>query len=136
MAAADQEDPAAFLAAQRERLERMLDELSARSREAKETIRNQEREVGDSVDTSAEELDAASILQLKRSELETMRQIEESLERMDEGDYEECETCGEEIGQRRLEVKPFALTCVACQEEIEREAKRRQVRPGLIDEYM
>ncbi len=125
-----------FIQAQRARLEAMRRELGQRSRKAKQAIREMEHEVGDSVDTSAEELDAATILQLKKNESETMRQIDEALERLDDGEYNECEECGDAIGQRRLEVKPFALMCVACQEDVEREARRRIARPGLIDEYM
>ena len=125
-----------FIQSQRARLEAMMRDLGRRSRQAKQAIRDMEHEVGDSVDTSAEELDAATILQLKKNESETMRQIEEALERLDDGEYNECEECGDVIGQRRLEVKPFALMCVACQEDAEREAKRRIARPGLIDEYM
>lgn len=125
-----------FIQTQRARLEVMILDLEQRSRKAKKAIRDMEHEVGDSVDTSAEELDTAAILQLKKNESETMRQIEEAIERMGEGEYNECEECGDSIGQRRLEVKPFALMCVACQEEVEREAKRRLSRPGLMDEYM
>lgn len=124
-----------FKQAQRDRLEAMLKQLSARSLEARQTIRDQEHEVGDSVDTSAEELDTASILQLKKNEMETMHLIEQALERLREDVYGECEECGEHIGKRRLEIQPFSLLCVDCKEELEEEARRLQTRPGLMDGY-
>lgn len=34
--------------------------------------------------------------------------------RIDEGTYGRCESCGEAIDDRRLEVRPVARTCVAC----------------------
>ena len=95
-----------FKQAQRARLQEMLRQLSARSLEARQTIRDQEHEVGDSVDTSTEELDTASILQLKKNEMETMHLIEQALERMEDDVYGECEECGDEIGRRRLEIQP------------------------------
>lgn len=124
-----------FKQAQRARLQEMLRQLSARSLEARQTIRDQEHEVGDSVDTSTEELDTASILQLKKNEMETMHLIEQALERMEDDVYGECEECGDEIGRRRLEIQPFSLLCVECKETIEREAKRQLTRPGLMDGY-
>ena len=124
-----------FKQAQRARLEEMLRQLSARSLEARQTIREQEREVGDSVDTSTEELDTASILQLKKSEMETMHLIEQALKRLDEDVYGECEECGDIIGKRRLEIQPFSLLCVECKEALEQEEKRQLVRPGLMDGY-
>ncbi len=128
--------PEEFLTRQREKLEQQLRDLAARSLEARQSIRSQEHEVGDSVDTSAEEMDTAAILQLKKSESETMHQIELALERMADDEYNECDECGEAIGLRRLEVKPFALLCVDCQEELEQAEKAKRSRPGLIDEYM
>lgn len=125
-----------FLRKQRESLLTQLEELKSRSREAMQTIRGTEHEVGDSVDTSTEDQEAITLFQLKRQETEVMHQIEDALERIERGEYGECEECGDEIGQRRLEVKPFALLCVSCQTDLEREEASKKVRPGLLDEYM
>jgi DnaK suppressor protein len=37
-----------------------------------------------------------------------------------EGSYGECELCGKEINERRLEAVPWARHCIACQEKLER----------------
>lgn len=44
----------------------------------------------------------------------TIEQIDTALARIDEGTYGRCTGCGAEIPQERLELRPFASTCVAC----------------------
>lgn len=53
-----------------------------------------------------------------------LRSIEEALERIEAGSYGECEDCGGPIEPRRLEILPFAVLCVACQEEREVQQRR------------
>lgn len=48
-----------------------------------------------------------------------LQQIDEALERMDDGDYGACDACGEAIEDDRLVVMPLATRCVACAEEAE-----------------
>lgn len=126
----------AFIEARRRDLERMRAEILGRSREALQSIRAQEHEVGDSVDTSTEEQGTSTMLRLKDRDKEELYAIEEALDRLEEGDYGDCEECGDLIGARRLEVRPAAALCIECQEELEEQQRRRRARPGLIDEYM
>jgi DnaK suppressor protein len=44
-----------------------------------------------------------------------------ALERIREGTFGECTSCGEQISVRRLEAMPFAAYCRDCQESLERE---------------
>lgn len=41
-------------------------------------------------------------------------QLEEALERLDEGDYGICESCQQPINPERLEVLPRTTLCIAC----------------------
>jgi DnaK suppressor protein len=43
-----------------------------------------------------------------------LRQIRAALSRMETGTYGVCEGCGEAIDGRRLEVVPYASSCVGC----------------------
>jgi RNA polymerase-binding transcription factor DksA len=43
-----------------------------------------------------------------------MRQIEAALERLDEGEYGVCTTCGERISDKRLDVLPYTPFCRNC----------------------
>ncbi|MBQ0712513.1 MAG: TraR/DksA family transcriptional regulator [Porticoccus sp.] len=45
--------------------------------------------------------------------------VEQALLALDQGDYGWCESCGELIDIRRLEVRPESSLCVACQEASE-----------------
>ena len=51
--------------------------------------------------------------------------IEDALDGIENGDYGFCEECEEPINEKRLQLMPFALFCVSCQSELERQAKIR-----------
>ncbi len=46
--------------------------------------------------------------------------INRALQRIDEGTYGQCESCGGSIGHRRLKALPFARLCIECKQEEER----------------
>jgi len=53
----------------------------------------------------------------------TIQQIEEALHRIDDGTYGVCTVCGQLIRKPRLMNRPFVLTCMECQSEMERGLK-------------
>ncbi len=46
--------------------------------------------------------------------------IQEALERVDDGTYGHCVSCGKEIQPKRLEAVPWARHCITCQDLQER----------------
>ena len=52
-----------------------------------------------------------------------IQQIEEALHRIDDGTYGVCTSCGQLIRKPRLLNQPFVLTCMECQNEMERNGK-------------
>ena len=46
--------------------------------------------------------------------LRTIGEIDAALARIDAGTYGRCTSCQTEIPEERLELRPFAGTCVAC----------------------
>jgi RNA polymerase-binding protein DksA len=48
-----------------------------------------------------------------------LEQIEAALQRLDEGTYGKCASCGAPIAPSRLKVLPAALLCIKCQERQE-----------------
>jgi RNA polymerase-binding transcription factor DksA len=52
-----------------------------------------------------------------------LRLIDAARERVDKGLIDCCVDCGNEIGYERLNVQPFAVRCVDCQEVYERRVK-------------
>ena len=45
-----------------------------------------------------------------------LNQIQHALERLESGDYFACVSCGESIGEKRLEAIPFTDKCITCAE--------------------
>jgi DnaK suppressor protein len=43
-----------------------------------------------------------------------IKKIDESLAKVSNGDYGYCDTCGVEIGLKRLEARPTATQCIDC----------------------
>ncbi len=76
-------------------------------------------------DLSALNLESHLRVSFARRYSDIIRQIDQALVRVDEGDYGICEECGEEIGKKRLEILPFTPYCVHCQKRLEEESRRR-----------
>lgn len=67
-------------------------------------------------DSGAATAEKAGLLSVGTSLLETLREVEAALARMDEGTYGLCERCGDEIPEERLEARPQARMCVRCKQ--------------------
>ena len=50
------------------------------------------------------------------NERNTLKLIEEALERVNDGSFGECLNCGEDIQPKRLDAIPWAPYCIKCQE--------------------
>ena len=74
----------------------------------------------DEVDQATTDSEQSMRIRLRNRETLYIKKIDEALKRIDEGNFGECETCGEDIEVRRLEARPTATLCVACKEEEER----------------
>jgi DnaK suppressor protein len=57
---------------------------------------------------------------LLNMQIERLREVEDALDRLEEGTYGICEECGAAIKLERLKVLPFTTYCVQCQERRER----------------
>jgi DnaK suppressor protein len=58
--------------------------------------------------------------------VERVNRIAAALERLDRGEYGVCVECGEAIAPARLRVMPEVLTCVRCQDRLERLGRHLQ----------
>ena len=54
------------------------------------------------------------MVRVKDKALEIFRKIDETIARIDAGEYGYCESCGVEIGLKRLEARPTATLCIDC----------------------
>lgn len=56
---------------------------------------------------------------LSNTERSILEEVEQAIDRMDEGEYGTCMDCSEKISKKRLDAVPWARHCVPCQERIE-----------------
>ena len=75
---------------------------------------------GDIYDQASNERDRELLLLLGDREREKIRNIDEALARIDDGEYGVCEECEEEIPLGRLKAMPFARLCVKCKADLEK----------------
>lgn len=68
----------------------------------------------DPSDRASQEEGFALELRARDRERKLIKKIDESLQRIDTGDYGYCEACGVEIGVKRLEARPTATKCIDC----------------------
>jgi len=68
----------------------------------------------DPADRASQEEEFSLELRTRDRERKLIKKIDESLNEVDTGEYGYCETCGVEIGIRRLEARPTATQCIDC----------------------
>ena len=96
----------------RKQLEERLRDLGAKVGEIEGDLRaphNADWEEDATERAGDEVLDA-----LETSALAEIAQIRTALQRIGDGTYSECATCGRKIGENRLAVLPYATKCIDC----------------------
>ncbi|MFM2482151.1 RNA polymerase-binding protein DksA [Celerinatantimonas sp. YJH-8] len=68
----------------------------------------------DPVDRAAQEEEFSLELRTRDRERKLIKKIEKTLQKIDDDDFGFCESCGVEIGIRRLEARPTADLCIDC----------------------
>lgn len=68
----------------------------------------------DPADRATQEEEFSIELRTRDRERKLIKKIDGTIERLDQDDYGYCDTCGIEIGLRRLEARPTATQCVDC----------------------
>jgi len=77
----------------------------------------------DEIDTASSEAALAFQGRLRERERGLLKKINGALGKIEAGSFGECESCGEEIGTKRLSARPVADLCIDCkaeQEQLER----------------
>lgn len=65
-------------------------------------------------DIGSDNYDKEFAVGLIAGEQRELRDIDKALERLGNGGFGKCESCGERIGYQRLKALPFALLCIDC----------------------
>ncbi len=116
-------------AKQLEHFRKMLDawkaELSQDIDTTLHSMQDEQTVFADPNDRATQESDMALELRNRDRERKLIKKINETIGKIDAGDYGYCESCGVEIGLDRLQARPTATLCIDCKtlEEI----RERQV---------
>jgi len=62
-------------------------------------------------------------LRIRQREQRLLSKIDDALQRIDDGEFGECDSCGELIGEKRLEARPVTSLCIECKTAQESEEK-------------
>jgi DnaK suppressor protein len=78
----------------------------------------------DPTDRAALEADRNFMLRIRDRERKLIVKIREALDRIDNGTYGICDSCGEDISIKRLKARPVTTQCIQCKtkEEAKEEA--------------
>ncbi|USD40721.1 RNA polymerase-binding protein DksA [Vibrio sp. SCSIO 43135] len=80
----------------------------------------------DPVDRASQEEEFSLELRNRDRERRLIKKIEKTLTKIEEDDFGFCESCGVEIGIRRLEARPTADLCIDCKTLAEIKEKQMQ----------
>ena len=70
-------------------------------------------------------------LRIKDRERKLVGKVLDALKKIGDGSYGVCESCGDEIGIKRLKARPVTSYCINCKSEMEAEERREeQAQPG------
>jgi len=108
-----------MLEAERERLTELIEEHHQELEEARltETSADRSPDPG-SAEAGSMKFEYEKELSLGRNAIDLLHKVEHALTRIDTGEYGICESCGVAIPVARLEVLPYATTCVACARKV------------------
>ena len=77
--------------------------------------------MADIVDQAAAEHDQTVELMIRGRDSEQIREIHETILRIDQGRFGVCGRCGRAISPKRLLLAPMSLLCTACKQKLETE---------------
>lgn len=106
-------------------LESLKAELSGDIERTVHTMQDEATTYADPNDRASQESDIALELRNRDRERKLIKKIEETLARINSGEYGYCDSCGIEIGLKRLEARPTATLCIDC--KTLEELRERQV---------
>lgn len=108
-----------LLLEEREKIIAHLKKLSA-----SQEILDSNPNAGDSADVANLEVTQNNLTKIGSREMNLVKKIDESLQKIKDGTYGLCEECGEPIPYKRLLVRPVATLCIECKSRQELQEKR------------
>ena len=106
-------------------LQGRLDDLLTEAERTVAGMTDTKENFPDPTDRAALESDRNFLLRIRDRERKLINKIESALGRIEDGTYGECDSCGEEIGEKRLKARPVTTLCVHCKKRQEAQEKSR-----------
>jgi len=107
------------------RLQAERKEILAKLKCLRRYLETEVERVIDSVDAASDIYERGKTLAIIETLQEKLASIENALRAAEKGHYGICDMCGGKIDPARLEIVPYATTCVKCQEKLERSLRSR-----------
>jgi DnaK suppressor protein len=79
----------------------------------------------DPTDRATLESDRNFMLRIRDRERKLIMKIREAMQRMEDGTFGLCESCGDEIGIDRLKARPVTTLCIECKRRQEANERAR-----------
>jgi len=103
----------------REFLTKRLEELLNQADDTVSGMTDPKENFPDPTDRAALEADRNFMLRIRDRESKLIRKIKSALERIENGTFGVCETCGGEISVKRLKARPVTSQCIECKSKEE-----------------
>jgi RNA polymerase-binding protein DksA len=102
-------------------LSRLQEEISAAEEGLADLIRDSGDGAGDDqADAGSKTFEREHEMSLANNARDMVEQVQHALQRIEQGTYGICESCGRPIGKYRLQAFPRATLCLACKQAEER----------------
>jgi DnaK suppressor protein len=109
-------------------------EIRTKLRSLREVLPAEVTQVKDAEEQSMEDFVLGMDFALMEMESQTLRNIDEAIQRLQEGTYGICGDCDQAISEARLKALPFATVCRDCQAQREDDQAARNARPSRFFE--
>ena len=97
-----------------ELLHTRLNELLSQAGDTVTDMTEQKENFPDPTDRATLESDRNFMLRIRDREHKLIKKIKKALERIENGTFGICESCGEEISVERLKARPVITQCIDC----------------------
>lgn len=107
------------ISAFKQQLEQQLAELLMRADETVSVLSKEGEATADPLDRAALDSGREHNLRFRERESRLIRKIKTALEKIDEGVFGICESCGDDIPLARLKARPVTAYCIQCKTRME-----------------
>ena len=104
-------------------LSERLEELLSQADNTVSGMTAQKENFPDPTDRASLEADRNFMLRIRDREHKLIKKIKKALDRIENGTFGICDTCGEEISIKRLKARPVTTQCIDCKTKEEAQEK-------------